>query len=320
VIRCAVLGAGVFTEVNAGAIMLPGEGFVKAVATTVDREFGITKVWVDVSLTVIAIVISLVMFQRIRGVGLGTIIAAVLTGMMSNAWGKVLGPVITRILSGQTEENAEAEESALREAVAEKKIVITIGREYGCGAAEIAKLISQKLGISYYNKDLVDMVAEESGLTAEYVIKNQEKLTNRFLYDLYKQTYAYTSGEQTRADALHYAEQKVIKRITEQESCVIMGRVSNFVLDGAENAFHVFLYAPAEVAVKNVMGQDGLSESEAKRKIRQVNAERSNYYREYSKKEWGRADSYDLTVNTGLYSPEKTADIIIDMMKACGKL
>jgi cytidylate kinase len=309
--------------VNAGAIMLPGEGFVKAVATTVDREFGITKVWVDVSLTVIAIVISLVMFQRIRGVGLGTIIAAVLTGMMSNAWGKVLGPVITRILSGQTEENmetAEAVESVPQEAVAEKKIVITIGREYGCGAAEIAKLISQKLGISYYYKDLVDMIAEESGLTAEYVIKNQEKLTNSFLYDLYKHTYAYTRGEHTRADALHYAEQKVIKRITEQESCVIMGRVSNYVLDGAENAFHVFLYAPAEVAVKNVMEQDGLSESEAKRKIRQVNAERSNYYREYSKKEWGRADSYDLTVNTGLYSPEKTADIIIDMMKACGKL
>jgi cytidylate kinase len=321
VLGCAILGIGIFTEVHADVIMLPGEGFVKAVSVTLDKEFGATKVGVDISLTVIAIIISLVMFRQIKGVGIGTVIAAVITGMLSNFFGKLLSPFVDAFLAKKEKEtDIQPEAVAAAEEQEQKRIVITIGRQYGCRAAEIGKILAEKLGINYYDKDLVDMVAEESGLTAEYVMKYQEKLTNSFLYDLYKTTFAITNNEQSRIDAMHYAEEKVIKRITSQESCVIMGRVANFALDDNENAFHVFLYTTPEEAVKNVMLQDGLDRGEAEKKIRHVNTKRSNYYRQFAKKEWGRADSYDLTINTGHYTVEKTADVILNVMHDCGKL
>lgn len=244
---CTVLGLGVFSEVRANVIMLPGEGFVKAVSITLKNEFGITKVCVDASMTMIALLLSLGLFHQIKGVGAGTIIAALITGMIANFFAKHLEPVMAKILP-RTEDRCSKEEreEILAAENMGKQLVITIGREYGCGAAKIGKLVAEKMGIAYYDGELIDMVAEESGLEAEYILKNQEKLTNSFLYDLYKQTYAYTNGEQTKADALHYAEQKVIKKITEQESCVIIGRVANYALENQENAFRVFLYAPTE--------------------------------------------------------------------------
>ncbi|MDY2628777.1 MAG: cytidylate kinase family protein [Lachnospiraceae bacterium] len=317
---CIVLGFGVFLEVRANVIMLPGEGFVKAVSIKLKKEFGITKVWVDASMTVMALVISLVIFRRIRGIGAGTVIAALITGLIANAFTQYLEPVMAEIFPDEGSKcRKEDQERIFSETDAGTKWIITIGREYGCGAAKIGKIVAEKLGISCYDSELVDMVAQESGLETEYVRENQEKLANGFLYDLYKQTYAYTNGEQTRADALHDAEVKVIRRITEKESCVIIGRMANYVLEEHKNAFHVFLYAPMEYKKQQVMEREHLSEFDAECRIRKVEQERSNCYRQYAKKDWGRANSYDLTVNTGLYDSEKTADIIIGMLKASSK-
>lgn len=317
---CVVLGFGVFTEVRANAIMLPGEGFVKAVSIKLKKEFGITKVWVDASMAVTALVISLVLFHRIRGIGAGTVIAALITGLIANVFAQYLEPVVAKILPEEDGEGRkEGQESILAGVDIGMKWIITIGREYGCGAAKIGKIVAEKLGISCYDSELVDMVAAESGLETEYVRENQEKLANGFLYDLYKQTYAYTNGEQTRADAMHDAEERVIRRITEKESCVIIGRMANYVLEEHKNAFHVFLYAPMEYKKQRIMEREHLSENDAECRIRKVEQERSNCYRQYAKKDWGRANSYDLTVNTGLYDPEKTADIIIGMLKASNK-
>lgn len=240
---CAVLGLGVSLEVRADAIMLPGEGFVKALSAKTGREFGQMKVCSDATMTVIALFISLLLFHQIRGVGAGTVIAAFLTGAAANLFSRILEPSLSTILPREKmEKEKESFESSGN--TLHQQIIITIGREYGCGASLIGKKVAEKLGISFYDSELVDMAAEASGLTTEYILKNEERLTNSFLYDIYMQTYAYTSGEESKRDIMRHAQEAVIKKITEKESCVLMGRAANYVLAGNEKAFHVFLYAP----------------------------------------------------------------------------
>lgn len=319
-IGCVVLGLGVFTEVRANAIMLPGEGFVKAAAAKADKEFGVMKIVVDVSMVLIALLCSFILFRSIRGVGAGTVIAALITGLIANFFAKLLEPAMGKFLPGDTQGNLQPEKyvEAPSEHL-EKQIILTIGREYGCGAREIGRLVAQKLGIAYYDRDIIDMTAEESGFTAEYILQHEERLSNSFLYDIYMQTYAYTNGEQSKVEAVRYAQEKVIKKITEKESCVLMGRAADYVLEEHEKAFHVFLYAPMDYKKQQVMKREGLSADEAERRITKIEQERRNHYRQYARREWGKANCYDLTVNTGLYGVEKTADIIVDMLKASNK-
>ena len=307
---CVIQGLGVYLEVNSNVIMLPGEGFVKAAAAKTKMEFGITKVCTDAAITVISLVISLILYHRIRGVGAGTLVAAFMIGMVANWFTRLLAPVMARLLPVES----VPEDGDVKE-VLQEQIIITIGREYGCGAGKIGKLVAKKLGIPCYDDELADLAAEECGLSTDYILKYEERLTNSFLYDLYMQTYAYTSGEQSRVHAMYEAEKKVIQKITEKESCVIIGRLSNLVLENHINAFHVFLYAPEDCKVKRVMERESMSMEDACHKIKRIEQDRSNHYRQYAHKEWGRADSYDLTVNTGLYSDEKTADIIVNAMR-----
>lgn len=309
IIGCVILGFGVYLEVIADVVMLPGEAFVNAVTKRFKAEFGIIKVCFDASMTVIAGFTSIILFHRINGVREGTIIAALIVGLIAKSFGRILSSFTNWLFPLNTNADINTEKSE------QVPLVITIGREYGSGGREIGKLIAKKLGIAYYDNELIHKVAEENGYTDEFVQKYDQKLTHSLLYDLYTQNYAYIHGEEGKFDALFHADVRTIKEISKKESCVIIGRLANFILAERSNSFHVFVYADMDSKMKRVMKRESLNEKEAVKKIKKAETERKNYCKHFIEKEWGMANAYDLSLKANLYGIEKTAEIIMEMIK-----
>lgn len=203
-IGCVILGFGVYIEVIADVVMLPGEAFVKAVTQRFKAEFGTTKVCFDASMTVIAGIASIILFYRINGVREGTIIAALIVGLIAKSFGRTLSSLTNWLFPVKMDADINTEKSE------QEPLVITIGREYGSGGKEIGKLVAEKLGIAYYDDELIFQVAKKNGYSDEFVRNNEQKLTHSFLYDLYTQNYAYIHGEEGKYDALFHAEVRTI--------------------------------------------------------------------------------------------------------------
>lgn len=309
VIGCVILAFGVYLEVIADVVMLPGEAFVNAVTKKFKAEFGTIKVCFDASMTIFAGIVSIILFHKINGVREGTIIAALIVGLIARSFGKIFTPLTNFLLpiKANTEIHDEKSEQV--------PLVITIGREYGSGGREIGKLIAKKLGIAYYDNELIHKVAEENGYSDEFVQKYDQKITHSLLYDLYTQNYAYVHGEEGKFDALFHADVRTIKEIAKTESCVIIGRLANFILADRSNTFDVFICADMDSKIKRVMKRENLNEKEAVKKIKRVDSERNDYCKHYMEKEWGMANAYDLTLKANSYGVEKTAEIILEMVK-----
>lgn len=323
-IGCIILGFGVYVEVAANVAMLPGESFVRAVTIRFHTDFGITKVCFDASMAVIAAAISFPLFHYINGVREGTIIAALLVGLIAKFFGKLLAPLDGKLLpkpESSDQETAETENrsgGAVSGRIEEKEgspMVITIAREFGSGGREVGKRTAEKLGIPYYDSELVKMAAEEGGYTENYVRDNEQKLPNHLLYDLYTQYYSYGSDEQPKYEALFAAEEKVMKELVKKGSCVIVGRVSNYVFREYRPALHVFISADMEHKIRRVVRRDGVDPKEAERKIRKVDTQRKNHCRYFTGMEWGLAANYDLALRTDSFSVEDAAELIAAMAR-----
>ena len=156
-IGCVILGFGVYIEVLADVVMLPGESFVRAIVQTWNREFGSTKVCFDVSMAVIAAVLSFVLAHRLDGVREGTVIAALLVGFIARQFGKALTFVKPLLFPEDYDKSAEEESSGKNSKTtanfSEYASVITIGRQYGSGGSELGQILADKLGYNFYDKD-----------------------------------------------------------------------------------------------------------------------------------------------------------------------
>lgn len=303
---CVILGFGVFIEVAANVVMLPGEAFVRAVTIRFHTDFGTTKVCFDASMAISAAIISLPLFHSVNGVREGTIIAALLVGLIAKCFGKLLRPVTKRVLP-----EPEVQESTGAEFQSHK--VITIDREFGSGGREVGKRLAEKLEIAYYDSELIELAAQKSGYTQQYVRDNEQKMPNHLWYDLYTQYYSYESGEQPKYEALFQAEEKVMRELAQKESCVIVGRASNYVFRDYGQALHVFISASMEHKINRVVNRDGMEPKEAEKKIKKVDAQRKNHCKYFTGREWGQASHYDLALRTDIFSVETAAEIIAQL-------
>lgn len=299
---CIVLGFGVYMEVLADVVMLPGESFVRAIVQTWNTNFGTTKILFDSSMTVIAGVLSFFFFGKLNGVREGTIIAALLVGFIARLFGKHLEFLKPYIFP----EDYKAEDTSQTEA--EKtggeirhKNVIVIGRQYGAGGHEIGKILADRLGYDFYDQEIIKMVAGTTGMTSEFIQKSEETMTNSLLYDLVSQMYQYRDEkEEAPKDKIFDAESKVIKELADKGDCVIIGRCSDYVLRDDSHALKVFFHAPMKSRSKRVMNRLGLEYNDAQRKIRKEDKYRADNYRYYTGRIWGAAANFDLTINTDL--------------------
>ena len=191
----------------------------------------------------------------------------------------------------------------------DKHIVITISREYGSGGRYIGKLISDRLGIKLYDKEFISKVAEETGLSEEYIEDNEQK--RDVLASLNN---GYYSGL-NNSDELFIKESELIKKSADDESCVIIGRCADFILRDREDVVKVFIYSAMEDKIKRATEFYGLDIKKAEKEIKRINKLRANHYKYYTEKEWNNYSNYDICINSDALGVEKAVGLICDIVK-----
>ncbi len=191
----------------------------------------------------------------------------------------------------------------------DKHIVITISREYGSGGRYIGKLVAEKLGIKLYDKEFISKVAEETGLSKDYIESNEQKrekisnLSNGYYF------------EANNADTLYFKEAEIIKDLASKESCVIIGRCADFILkDIKDNIINVFIYSDMDSKIKRAVQYYGLDKEKAQKEIKRINKLRANHYKYYTEREWNDNTNYDICINSDALGIEKSADLICEII------
>ena len=299
-IGCLILGVGVYMEVLADVVMLPGESFVRAIVLTWKTNFGTTKICFDVSMSVIAAVLSFVFAGRLDGVREGTVIAALLVGFIARLIGKKLA-FLKDMIFPETASAENGSEANGQTTGTYGKNVIAIGRQFGSGGHNMGKVLAEKLGYDFYDAEIIQMTAGTTGYTPEFIKKNEEIMTNSLLYDLVNQMYLNTDRQdEAPKDKIFEAECQVVRDLAKKGNCVIVGRCADYVLRNYSNCLKVFFSAPLESRIKRVVQRQNISEKEARAVVQKNEKLRADNYRYYTRRMWGAAGNFDLSLNTDL--------------------
>lgn len=194
-------------------------------------------------------------------------------------------------------------------------LIITIGRECGSGGRHIGKKLAEELGIKCYDKELLDQAAKQSGLCRELFETHDEKPTSSFLYSLVMDTYSVGYASSAYMDMplnhkIFLAQFDTIKKIAEEESCVIIGRCADYALADFPNIVTVFITADDDEKIKTLMNRHQITESKAKDVMVKTDKKRASYYNYYSSKRWGDSRSYDLCINSSKVGMDGAIKII----------
>ncbi len=175
-----------------------------------------------------------------------------------------------------------------------KHIVITIGREYGSGGRLIAKRLSEEMGITFYDKQLITEVAKKTGFSENFIRDTEhQRPTNSFLYDLYT-----TVATPSVPDQVFIAQAKVIKAAAARESCVIVGRCADYILREEPHVLKVFVNAPLDQRIKRAREEYGVTEANLESYVIRQDKARASYYNYFATGRWGQSREYDLCVNS----------------------
>lgn len=200
------------------------------------------------------------------------------------------------------------------------KSVITIGRQYGCGGREIGKVLSERLGIPFYDKELIDYASSQSGINAEVLQQYDERATNSLLYSLSISSYSYVgtamnAPQMPLNDQLYISQSEIIKKLADEGPCIILGRCSDYVLKDRTDVLNVFLHADLDVRVERIVNKLGIPKSKAKEIIKKTDKRRASYYNYYTHQKWGDLKNFDLAINSRV-GVEKVVSLIESYYKA----
>ena len=194
--------------------------------------------------------------------------------------------------------------------------IITIARQFGSGGHEVGRKLAEMLGVKCYDRDLITLAAQKSGMSEEALDHVDEKAASSLLYTLVMGSNIYHSNvDQFNVpinDRLFCIQSEIIREIAAEESCVIVGRCADYVLAEHPRCVRVFVYSGFDARVKTVCERSSVSEGEARDMIIKNDKRRSNYYNYYTGHKWGRLENYDLSLSTEKLGVEKTARLISD--------
>jgi cytidylate kinase len=196
-------------------------------------------------------------------------------------------------------------------------LIITIGRECGSAGRLIGQKTAAKLGVKCYDKELLTLAAKNSGLCEELFKNHDEKPTNSFLYSLVMDTYSmggYTASAYMDMPLNHkifLAQFDTIKKLANEESCVIVGRCADYALADYPNVVSVFIRGDTADKVRHLAAKYNISEDKAKEVMTKTDKRRSSYYNYYSNKRWGSSKSYDLCINSSVVGYDGAVEIIL---------
>jgi len=201
------------------------------------------------------------------------------------------------------------------------KYTITIGRQYGSGGRQVGKALAKELGIHFYDREIMRLVSDESGIGESYFHLADERAGNKLLYKIVKSLKPaiekpINKGPKLVSDEnLFMFQAQMIKEISAQESCVIVGRCADYVLKGKENVARIFIYADEEKRIETIIDYEKVSKSEAVKKIKSYDKSRNEYYRYYTGGSWGDMSNYNLVIDSGVLGIENTTRMVIEYLK-----
>ena len=198
--------------------------------------------------------------------------------------------------------------------------IITLGRQLGSNGKIIGKLLAERLGYKFYDKEILARVAKESGISEAVFAEMDEKPTNSLLYSLVMGVQStkglyYQYNDFLNGDNLFKLQADLIRKIATEGPCVIVGRCADYILREEKGLIKLFLYASIEDRVKTLMERDNMSEKEAKSAVNKADKRRSNYYNFYTNNSWGDVSNYNLCMDTSSLETEKCADFLLSYIK-----
>lgn len=199
-----------------------------------------------------------------------------------------------------------------------KKIIINIGRQFGCGAKDVADAIGRRTGIPVYDSELLKKAAQDFGFSETLFSGSDEKKRCFSLSSIFNSNIFGCSSMNDDA-SLFAMQAEAIKNIARNGSAIIIGRAANYILRDCDCCLNVFLTSPIEERAKRVAERENMDREKALEHIERMEKEREAYYNTFTFGNWGMASTYDLCVDTSLLGVEGTADLILEFAKKTGK-
>ncbi|HCH81681.1 MAG: cytidylate kinase-like family protein [Eubacterium sp.] len=193
------------------------------------------------------------------------------------------------------------------------KRIITISREFGSGGRFIGEEVAKKLGVAYYDKDIIGKIAEQSGLSPEYIQENAELSPKKGLF-----AYAFSGRDITGksvGDMVYEAQRKIIMEIAEKESCVIIGRNADFILKDRNDVLNVFIHGDMPEKTQRIIDLYNVEEKEAVKMMADTDKRRMTNYNFYTEQKWGKASNYTLCLNSSQLGYDRCERIIMECSK-----
>ena len=202
----------------------------------------------------------------------------------------------------------------------DKKIIITISREFGSGGRFIGENVAKKLGIAFYDKAIIEIASDKTGFSPDYIKENEQKLTSPSLFNFaisgsYAGNMVFGNGESLQ-DTMFFAQSNVIKEIASKHSCVIVGRCADYVLEKFENCINVFIHSDMQSKINRAVNEYKLDSASVEKILKDRDKLRAKHYNYYTGRVWGDARNYDACFNSDYIGLEKVEDIIVDMAKS----
>lgn len=193
-------------------------------------------------------------------------------------------------------------------------LIITISREYGSGGREIGEKLAMELGIPFYDKAIIDKAAKETGFCAEFIEKEEQRVTSSLLFNL--ATNAYSFGNmvshygQSLSDQVFQAEAKIIKELASEGSCVIVGRCADYILKNQFPCFNIFICADFEKRCERAIKIDNIAKEDVQDIVKKKDKARIRHNQFYGSQDWGDARNYDITLNSGNLGIENAVQVL----------
>ena len=203
-----------------------------------------------------------------------------------------------------------------------EKFVVNVGRQLGSGGREISAELAKRLNISYYDKELLNVASEESGLCKEFFERADEKASQPLTGGLFGMRFPFngSTGVNTMNylsnDVLFQIQSDAIRKLAEEKSCLFIGRCADYILRDNPRCVNIFISASREFRIERIARLDNLSAVKAEEKIDRVEKRRAEFYNYYSNKRWGAAASYHLCIDSSVLGIAKTTDFIEEFVRA----
>lgn len=294
-----VLAGGLYLARIANVGRMPLESFLKFIAKLWGKKYFLVRLLSDVIFATVAGGLGALLLESHDLLREGTVLTVFFTIVFMKLFSKSLREFSYFILP----ENKEKKLSVIiDDSISESQFVLTVSHEYGSGGRTIAKRIAHELNLPYYDRDVLQL--EEL---------NQDETSYRSIFDW--SAVSFEDEGEKRDEELYKIEAQFIQHIAAKDSCVIVGRLSNYVLQNHKNSLHIFITADEDERIKRVMRKEGVDEDEAVELIKKNTREQERHFQRLSENKWGNGENYDIMIKSSKYGVDRTAAILLDLIK-----